>query len=256
MIFSIKDAEPSSFATLSDGYAKDSKRAYQNSLEFKGKDVQTLTLLQGEFLKNKYKVYYKKLPVKDALPNSFRILNDSYARDTARIFLYGYLSDDSQSIQEVPCEASTFAILDYPYSKDAHSLLYCNHKIEGPDLASFTVIGNNFSKDKSHVYHKFSIPNYADPETFSIIVDEEDRDEFTFTKDKDHVFRENKKLKDANVFTFKIPGLVYSTDGRTVYYHAGIVQNADAAGLKSEEHSFGDYDASDKSSKYMVWVKL
>ncbi len=256
IIFTVKGAEAANFAVLSNGYAKDSKRAYQNGLAFKVEDVETLSLVEGDFLKDKFQVYFSRRSVKNAQPNSFRVLNGSYAKDTARVYIYSYQPNDKQSVQEIPCEASTFAILDYPYSKDAHSLFYYDQKIQSSDVASFAIVGNDYSKDKAHVYYKSKVLKSVDPQTFSLIVDEDNREEFTYTKDKNQVFWENKPLIGASLASFKILGLGYATDGKLVFYHANIVKNADAASFKREENRYEDNDASDKNSKYLAGVRL
>jgi hypothetical protein len=57
-------------------------------------------------------------------------------------------------IYEIPCSTASFTILDYPYAKDATSVFYFHTKINEADAASFSILGNDFSKDKNHVYFK------------------------------------------------------------------------------------------------------
>lgn len=257
-IVTVKDAVPASFVSIKADYAKDNKRGYFKGVGFSVKDVASLSVLQGQFVKDKYHVYFQQRPVKAADVNTFRVLNICYARDTARVYHYGYHNDVYNGINAIPCNAASFSILEYPYSKDNKSAFYVYTKIKGADANSFTIIDNDFSKDKSHVYYRSKILNSADVATFTMIAppDANSLVEFNYSKDKNHIYWKDKILVNLNVADFKVLGLGYASNGKNIYYHADIVKNADPVTFKVYEHGHGDADAEDVKNKYMEGVKV
>lgn len=254
VITRIKDALPATFSVMGEGYegyAKDGKRAYFKGTGFEVKDVATLTIADGRFVKDKYMVYFDQAPVKGADPVSFRVLNNCYARDTGHVYYFGYHSDLYNGIHEIPCQAAAFTILDYPYSKDANAVFYLYTRIQNADAATFTVVGNNFSKDKNHVYSGAYILPGADAATFGVFPQDSSLDEVNYSKDRYQAYWKNKKLPVSDVMAFRPLGLDYATDGRKVYYRSGVVKGADPATFKIYDHSYGKADAEDAKNKYL-----
>lgn len=259
VIIKIRDAHSASFVILGDGYAgyaKDNKRGYIKGVGFPVKDAATLTIIDGEFVKDKYQVYYRQAPVKGADVNSFRSLNICYARDTNHIYFYGYHDKANNGIHEISCNNATFSPLEYPYAKDDESAFYVYTKIAGSDGGSFLVVGNDFSKDKKHVYFKTNILNGADAASFMIIPQEESLDDINYAKDKDHIFYNDKMFGQVEMVSFKVLGFGYSTDGRHIYFHTSIVKNADPATFKVNDIRYGDTDAEDSDSKFLEGKKV
>ncbi len=259
VIFKVKDARSATFTIMGEGYegyAKDEKRAYCKGVGFEVKDVATLSIINGQFVKDKYQVYFDQAPVKGADANSFRTLNNWYARDTDRVYYFGYRGDLYNGIHEIPCQSASFTILDYPYSKDASSVFYLYTRMKDADAATFSIVGHNFSKDKNHVYSRAKILEGADAATFMIPPHESTLDDFNYTKDKYHVYWKDKKFDVTDVAAFNPLGLDYATDGRNVYYETQMVKSADPATFKSYDHGYGEADAEDATGKYLKGVKL
>lgn len=260
VIIKVKGAIPATFTILGDGhegYAKDHKRGYFKGAGFDVKDVATLSVIEGQFTKDKYQVYFKQVPVKGADANSFRTIGNFYAKDTARVYYYGHHNELYNGIYEIPCSTASFTILDYPYAKDATSVFYFHTKINEADAASFSILGNDFSKDKNHVYFKTKIVKGADAASFKILPqDENARDGAYYSKDKDHAFWKEKMFSVKDIAAFKVLPLGYATDNKHIYFHTNMVKGADVATFKTEEHGYGDWDAEDARSKYLAGVKV
>ena len=62
-IVTVQDAVPASFVSIKEDYAKDSKRGYFKGVGFNVKDVASLSVVQGQFVKDKYQVYFQQRPV-------------------------------------------------------------------------------------------------------------------------------------------------------------------------------------------------
>ena len=258
VITSVKGGHPATFSVMGkgyEGYAKDGKRAYFKGKGFEVKDVATLAIVDGQFVKDKYEVYFDQAPVQGADPGSFRVLNNWYARDTGRVYYFGYHSDLYNGIHEIPCQAASFTILDYPYSKDANTAFYIYTRIQDAEAATFSVVGNNFSKDKNHVYFKTKILAGADAASFMIFPHDNSLDDVNYSKDKYQVYWKDKGFAVSDVAAFKPLGLDYATDGRNVYYRSRMVKGADPATFKIYDHGYGEADAEDAKGKYLKGVK-
>ena len=259
VIVKIKDVHSESFKLMGEGYegyAKDNKQSYLKGTGFQVKDVATLEIIDGQFLKDKYQVYFQQKPVKNADVYSFRVLQKSYAKDAARIYYYGYHNEANNGIHEIPANANSFTVLEYPYSKDETSAFHVFTKIAYSDANSFSVVGNDFSKDKNHVYFETKILKGADAASFIIIQHEESLDDFNFTKDKSHIFYKDKMMSVTDLNGFKVLGLEYSMDHKNVYHGTNIVKNADPKTFKVYDHGYGEEDAEDVNNKFLAGKKV
>ena len=63
------------------------------------------------------------------------------------------------------------------------------------DVATFTILQRDYSKDKNHVYFDGLLIEYADPKTFEILHDD-------YAKDQQHVFYKNQKVEQASPASF------------------------------------------------------
>jgi len=259
VIIKVRGARPASFAILGEGYegyAKDDKRAYFKGTGFDVKDVASLSVIDGRFLKDRFHVYFDQAVVKGADPATFRAMKEFYARDTGHVYYYGYHSDLYNGIHEIPCDAATFTILDYPYSKDASAVFYLYTRIKDADAASFSVTGNDFSKDGKQVYYRAKILEGADPATFFIFPNKDSREDINYTKDKTHVYWNDRHVPVADATAFTPLGLDYGTDRKNVYFQTRMVKNADPATFKIYDHGYGDADAEDAKFRYLKGEKL
>lgn len=259
VVIKVKDARPATFSIMGEGYegyAKDGKRAYYKGKGFEVQDVATLSIIDGRFVKDRHQVYFDQVPVSGADPGSFSVLNNCYAKDSNHVYYFGYHSDLYNGIHEIPCEAVTFTVLGYPYSKDAHAVFYLYTRIKEADAATFAIVGNDFSKDKNHVFLGANILAGADAATFIIPPHEDSLDDLNYSKDKYQVYWKGKKFPVTDVAAFNPLELDYATDGRNIYYAGKTVKNADPATFKIYDHGYGEADAEDAKGKYLKGVKL
>ena len=89
-----------------------------------------------------------------------------------------------------------------------------------------------------------------------IIPHEETLDDFNFTKDKNHIFYQDKMMNVKDINGFKVIGLEYSSDNHHVYHRTNIVENADPKTFKIYEHGYGEEDAEDDKNKFLAGKKV
>lgn len=251
-IFHIPDADPVSFIMLGDEYspyAKDDKSAYLNGTGFPVKDVGSLELISGWFIKDKYQVYHGQKPVKGSDPGSFIILDQFFAKDNKQAYYYTFPSEGG--VIPIVCNSASFTLLEYPYSKDANSVFYIDAIMDGVDASTFSILGSAYSKDKNLVYHNDKKLSGADAASFMVLAkDEAMSEDDHYGKDKAGIYWKDKKFGLADPGSFKVLGNGYTVDDRQVFYNTKVVKDADPVSFKVYPHFFGNADAEDKNRKY------
>ena len=189
-----------------------------------GVDIATLEFAGGHYsnyYKDKNNVYFmdnrddkikfKKLAYVN--PKTFEMVDDTFARDDKNLYIFEYKLDG--------IDPKTFKKLSYRMVKDKNGLYFLediekeNENIEikvqklnikGLDLKTFEHIDGDYYKDKNHVYYEsynnlYKIEN-ADLKTFEIL-DSSYTGYGNFSKDKNYIYLNNKKLEGIDVKTFE-----------------------------------------------------
>ena len=189
-----------------------------------GVDVATLEFAGGhysKYYKDKNNVYFmdnrdgkikfKKLSYVN--PKTFEMVDNTFARDDKNLYLFEYKLDG--------IDAKTFEKISSNIVKDKNGLYFLediekeNENIEiktrkinikGLDLKTFEHIDDYYYKDKNNVYYEsdnnlYKIEN-ADLKTFEIL-DSSYTGYGNFSKDKDYIYLNNKKLEEIDAKTFE-----------------------------------------------------
>ena len=189
-----------------------------------GVDVATLEFAGGyysKYYKDKNNVYFmdnrdgkikfKKLSYVN--PKTFEMVDDTFARDDKNLYIFEYKLNG--------IDPKTFKKLSYEIVKDKNGLYFLediekeNENIEikvrklnikGLDLKTFEHIDGNYYKDKNYVYYEsdnnlYKIEN-TDLKTFEIL-DSSYTGYGNFSKDKDYIYLNNKKLEEIDAKTFE-----------------------------------------------------
>ena len=234
----LKGVSSKEFEVLNDslGFVKDYKNVYyldraEDGITFiprvqniEGVDIATLEFAGGHYsnyYKDKNNVYFvdnrddkikfKKLAYVN--PKTFEMVDDTFARDDKNLYIFEYKLDG--------IDPKTFKKLSYRMVKDKNGLYFLediekeNENIEikvqklnikGLDLKTFEHIDGDYYKDKNNVYYEsynnlYKIEN-ADLKTFEIL-DSSYTGYGNFSKDKDYIYLNNKKLEEIDAKTFE-----------------------------------------------------
>jgi len=234
----LKGVSSKEFEVLNDSldFVKDYKNVYyldraEDGITFiprvqniEGVDIATLEFAGGhysKYYKDKNNVYFmdnrdgkikfKKLAYVN--PKTFEMVDDTFARDDKNLYIFEYRLDG--------IDPKTFKKLSYEMVKDKNGLYFLediekdNENIEikvrklnikGLDLRSFENIDGDYYKDKNNVYYKLDDNFYklenADLKTFKIL-DSSYTGYGNFSKDKNYIYLNNKKLEGIDVKTFE-----------------------------------------------------
>ena len=136
-------ADPQTFKTIADNWAKDKNNVYQEGLIMGQLDPATFSILEGgqyggKFIKDKSAVYRENiqpdvnrwiLKLENADPKTFIALSDFFGKDNSNVY-------------------------------------YSSAIINGADPRTFEVLSSVYGKDKEYVYVGTKIKEGADPKTF------------------------------------------------------------------------------------------
>ncbi|MFI5260317.1 MAG: DKNYY domain-containing protein [Candidatus Paceibacteria bacterium] len=184
--------DPKTVQYIGDGYIKDSKNvynAYGAGLPVKGADVNTFVTLSNAYEKDINNVYYLSIIVDGADPKTFQVIGGFYAKDTKNVYELNRIIAGAD-LKTAVLLWSNPKVSQNEYLKDKDSVYLDWVKIQNADPATFTYIGNGYSKDKNSVYFagdgmgpiSYSIVQGSDLATIVPVVGTD------YAKDKNHVY--------------------------------------------------------------------
>ena len=181
----------------------------------------------AEYVKRNNEIYYKYskeddigIKVKNVDLNTFKILNDRYAKDDKSIYFSG-----NKSFEDV--DSKTFEVLPNYYSKDKNNVYRPINewirKINGANPKTIKALGYFYSKDDKNVFYGSDKVLNADVNSFVVL-----EGDHSYAKDKNSVYYSGEKIEGANPKTFKIiSDGMYSKDDKNVYAAVDIIKGAD-----------------------------
>ena len=201
-------------------YHKDKNHVYFNGIEIEGADPKTFLVIDHEYSKDKKNAYYNGKSVGERDCETFTLLGD-YTKDKNHIY---FKNEEIKGIDK-----GSFEIIDNPYSKDKNYVYYKTKKVVDADIESFRIIENSiyydkdYYKDKNHVFFSGKSLDGVNPDKFERL------GESTFYySDGTHLYYEGKRMDFVDYETLVIyDGIGYSKDKNHVYYEDRIVENAD-----------------------------
>ena len=181
----------------------------------------------AEYVKRNNEIYYKYskeddigIKVKNVDLNTFKILNDRYAKDDKNVYFSG-----NKSYEDV--DSKTFEVLPNYYSKDKNNVYRPINewirKINGANPKTIKALNEFYSKDDKNVFYGSDKVLNADVNSFVVL-----EGDHSYAKDKNSVYYFGQKIEGANPKTFKIiSDGMYSKDDKNVYATVDIIKGAD-----------------------------
>lgn len=190
----LKGADANSFRILSQPhnvrycYAADIRNAYMASYRMQGADGASLEILSddGLFTRDSSHVFFQGVLIPNADRNSFKQLNEAFAKDAENAFIGAVKIPviDLKSWKPLGKGVCSFPwyvsstehrvltiseLSGYGWSKDQFCVYLGEIPVHEFDARTFELIGDSYSRDKHHVYHRENIVVGADPHSFAII---------------------------------------------------------------------------------------
>jgi hypothetical protein len=181
-------------------------------LEVKNADYETFEVINHDLninlAKDKNNVFEHVSILEHADPNTFEQVKKYYWKDKKNVYLLQFGRTDARILGAEP---TTFKVIkDFLWSLDKNNVYYEFDKLEKVTPRLFIGIDKNWGKDNRYYYYHNLRADSLDYESAEIIKSyfmEEPARPSEYIKDKNHVFFQNKLVKDANPKTFKADGI-------------------------------------------------
>ena len=192
-----------------------------------GADPATYRVLNHAWSVDRNNVYLRGRPLRHVDRASFTVLNELYARDSARVFC-------TEGKIEPLIDPASFEALDegwyeqwsqvhyIGYARDAKRVYFGERPrvVANADAASFEVLPHLYGRDRNHVFREGTLLANADPATFQLVAD-------TYAKDRERVFFLDRTIEGADPETFRLLDEFLAIDARQVYDRGRAVIGAD-----------------------------
>ncbi|MGH3643213.1 MAG: DKNYY domain-containing protein [Mycobacterium sp.] len=156
--------DPAHFELLGGNLAKDGKAVYWSDGSVLSKDPAHFGIVSDTdhylFTKDGRTVHVNGVPIADADPATFSVLERGYARDDGGIFYFADRIPDA--------DATSFEVLEGSFARDARRAYWMGKRIPAADGASFRVLNANFecAADRARAYFRNEVVAGADPRSF------------------------------------------------------------------------------------------
>ena len=197
--------------------------------EIKGADIKTFELYIGWFAKDKNCCYFQGSVFKSADVGTFEVLNWAFAKDKNNVYTNNGILKNA--------DTKTFEVMGDGYNKLSW------------------IIPGGYGKDSEHIFcyvygTKTIILKDADIKTFEFVTD-------LYGKDKNYVFWNGKKLKNANPKTWKLlDGNAYSVDDKNAYCGNELIKDVDVKTFEVFTDKNGGHYARDGKFIYNNSVRI
>ena len=194
------------------------QQSYENIFRRVKIDIDTMEILNHDFIKDKQRVYRKGMLLSGITPEGFHIFNPAYIGNHQVIYTpYGNAKI---------ARPETFETLDNGigvhgpegYGRDAEFVYFFTYSTETrhavrlktcKNPAAFTVLSDGYTKDDDRVYFWQVTVKRAISQSFAVLSD-------GYSRDDKHIFWRDQLLK-TNVQNFLILGDGYASDGVRIF---------------------------------------
>ncbi len=194
------------------------QQSYENIFRRVKIDIDTMEILNHDFIKDKQRVYRKGMLLSGITPEGFHIFNPAYIGNHQVIYTpYGNAKI---------ARPETFETLDNGigvhgpegYGRDAEFVYFFTYSTEPrhavrlktcKNPAAFTVLSDGYTKDDDRVYFWQVTVKRAISQSFAVLSD-------GYARDDKHIFWRDQLLK-TNVQNFLILGDGYASDGVRIF---------------------------------------
>ena len=211
--------------------------------------------------------------IQNADLNTFEEVSKEYYRDKNNVFYYDNYDGDVKRVKGA--DAKSFEVIDgYAIGRDKNAVYDRGKQIKGLDPVTFEDLSGNFYKDKNGVYYEGMLMKGIDPKSFepfvnythvkdkngihhfyqkdnNVVVEKVEispeidlktlqpiENYSEYSKDKNNVYYNFKKIEDADVKTFEPEGYSIGKDKTGVYYGTHKVSGVDVNSLEVLKNDF------------------
>lgn len=205
------------------------QQSYENIFRRVKIDIDTMEVLNHDFIKDKQRVYRRGVLLRGIIPDDFHVYNVVYIGNRQVIYTpYGDAKIAHPATFQVLDDWKHDSIFPYSYGRDEEFAYFFTGSTDtryaiklktcqNPD--TFCALSNQYAKDDKYVYRDGTVLKKADPETFVVL------DTF-YARDGKHVYFAN-RIIEADVKTFAVLQDGYAKDCKNIFFH-GFIEKDEA----------------------------
>ena len=202
------------------------QQSYENIFRRVKIDLDTMEILNHDFIKDKQRVYRKGVLLRGITPEEFHVYNGIYIGNHQVIYTpYGDAKIAHPASFEALDEGMPYGRqFPYSYGRDEEFVYFFTGSTDTRHAVrlkachnprAFSVLSDKYAKDDKHVYYEDRILKKADPATFTVLGNH-------YACDDKHVYFVNRMI-EADVKTFIVPEEGYAKDGSRLFCRGNIV---------------------------------
>jgi hypothetical protein len=229
-LYQLPEADPASFVALGEGYGKDKNKAYFTGESFPVRDLNSLVVLNRQFIKDDQVAYLEREEIKGSQGKTFELIGSVYAKDAGQVYYYQLASSGTPEIKPISQSPHSFSLIEHPYAKDDKNIFYFGEKHPTRSPETFEILGSGYTKDKAQVYFQTNIIKDADAKSFQIFKENQDfTGEGAYANDAHNIYYKNQIVLSVDRNSFVILNENYSKDRNHVYFHDKVLKEGDVS---------------------------
>lgn len=215
--FEIDGADPSSFQSFDQTYARDKSTVFVDGRPLPDADAATFELLdRANFAKDAHHVYRRDHRVSDD-PAHFELLDGEMFSDSTAVYW-----SDGDVLSDDPAHFAIISNADYYlFTKDTRTVHVNGNPVNGADPATFRVLQGAYAQDDQRIFYFTDQIAGADMTTFRAL-------EGPYATDATRVYWMGKPITGADPSTFRVLNADFecSADAKHAYYRNSVVAGA------------------------------
>ena len=198
-IFRLVKIDLDTMEILNHDFIKDKERVYRKGVLLCDITPEDFHVYNGVYIGNHQVIYTPYGDAKIAHPASFEVLDDgiphdgrfpySYGRDEEFVYFFTGSTNTKHAVRIKACHnPKTFSVLSEHFAKDDEHVYSQNHILKMANPVSFVILKNGYACDDKHVYFVNRMIE-ADVETFIVLED-------GYARDRLHLFCRGNIVKE------------------------------------------------------------
>lgn len=202
---------------LNHDFIKDHQRVYRKGVLLRGITPEGFHIFNPAYIGNHQVIYTPYGDAKIAHPESFEVLDDGmgefgaegYGRDAEFLYYFTYSTETRHAVRLRACKnPASFVALSWCYSKDDLHVYYSQAFMKRADPKSFEVLSNGYARDEKHIFFRDQALKVK-PQDFVLLGD-------GYACGGHQVFYQGRTL-EADCKTFAVLWSGYASDGMRVF---------------------------------------
>lgn len=209
---------------LNHDFIKDKQRVYRKGVLLRGITPEGFDVFNPAYIGNRQVIYTPYGNAKVAHPEFFEVLDDGigsygpegYGRDTEFVYFFTHSTNTSYAIRLKACKnPQSFSLLSSGYAKDDRHIYYSRAIVKSAISQSFVVLSEGYARDDKHIFWRDKLLK-TKAQNFVLLGD-------GYASDGQQLFFKGQHL-EADSQSFTLLGDGYASDGTRIFGKGKILE--------------------------------